>query len=695
MKFSEQWLREWVGIRLSCAALAELLTMSGLEVESVSPWRAPAGGAKPGRDEPRLPAADRILELALTPNRGDCLGVRGLAREIALLTGAKLRRPARLRVGSRSRTRRRVQLAAPAACPRYAGCVLEGIDASRPTPQYIAERLLRSGLRPVSVVVDITNYVMLESGQPMHAFDDARLVGPITVRMGRRGESLTLLDGRRCDLSPDMLVIADRSGPVALAGIMGGADSAVSAATASVFLESAWFAPDAIAGRARRLGLQTDASYRFERGCDPQMQADAVEQATALILKHCGGCAGPITDAKQAERLPKPRRIRLRRSRLSELLGIDLDARAVGAILKRLAPRVRAERTGWTITAPVWRHDLALEADLIEEVARIHGYRRIPGRRLSGSIGMRPGGTGPRWREWRRLLAGRGYFEAITYSFVDGALQTKLLGEVAAIRLLNPIASDQGVMRVSLWPGLLQALRGNLARQRSRVRLFESGRVYGPGSSGAPVERTRLAGMITGNTYPEQWDIKSSESDFFDLKSDVEALLKAASLPAPPAWAPLEHPALQPGQAAEIRVGNQKVGILGALHPGILRALDLPPGVQAFELDVEALPAASRPPFQAPSRYPAMRRDVALEVDSSLPAARLLEAVREVAGPILDNLELFDVYQGEGIDLGKKSVALGLIFQKTSSTLIEEEVEAELRKILNFLRDKFGASLRS
>jgi phenylalanyl-tRNA synthetase beta chain len=442
--------------------------------------------------------------------------------------------------------------------------------------------------------------------------------------------------------------------------------------------------------------MQTDASFRFERGCDPGIQADAVEQATALILRHCGGRAGPVTDVLRFAQLPKPRSIRLRRSRLCELLGTDIEGRQVGAILRRLSSRVYVDQSGWRALVPAYRHDLELEVDLIEEVARIHGYQHIPGRRLAGSVGMRATPAPEiRLRDWRRLLAARGYHEAITYSFVDAALQERLLGPAPAVRLENPIASDQAVMRLSLWPGLLQAVRGNLARQQSRVRLFEAGRVYTPGHTKAPGESLKLAGMISGNTYPEQWDIKEDASDFFDLKGDLEALLRAAGLRAAPVWRALEHPALQPGQASEILVSDQRVGIMGALHPGLLQALDVPAPVLAFEIDSEALPAPRPPAFRAPWRYPAMRRDVALEVASSLPAAELLEAVQSAAGPLLSNLELFDVYQGEGIDLGKKSLALGLIFQKSSSTLIEEEVEAELRKILNFLRERFGASLRS
>jgi phenylalanyl-tRNA synthetase beta chain len=355
---------------------------------------------------------------------------------------------------------------------------------------------------------------------------------------------------------------------------------------------------------------------------------------------------------------------------------------------------VQTDGAGWKVTVPHYRHDLSLEVDLIEEVARIHGYRRIPERRLAGRIGMHAAHD-TQLRAWRRLLAARGYYEAITWSFVDAALQSRLCGGQPAIALANPIASDQGVMRLSLWPGLLQALRGNLARQQDRVRLFEVGRVYLPGARGRPGEPSRVAGLVSGNSYPKQWDMKDRAGDFFDVKGDVEALLESARLPNGVDWLPTEHAALQPGQAAEVQYKNQRLGVIGTLHPGLLQGLDIEQPVVGFELEIDRLPPPAAVVFQAPSRYPAMRRDVALEVARSLPAGDLVRGVRTAAGPLLGNLELFDVYQGEGIDLGKKSLALCLTFQKTSSTLIEEEIEDELNKILNFLREKFGASLRS
>lgn len=694
MKFSEQWLREWVDPRLGTAQLAELLTMSGFEVEAIEEWRA-APGARAAAGEPRPGASDRIFDIALTANRGDCLGIRGLAREISLLTGAPLRRAGTRPLRADTRAARRVSLAAAKACPRYAGRVIEEVDATRPTPFFIAERLRRCGLRPVSVVVDITNYVMLESGQPLHAFDGARLSGGITVRFARAGERLELLDGRQCELERDQLVIADAAGAVALAGIMGGMASAVTEATRTLFLEAAWFAPAAIAGRARRLGLQTDASYRFERGVDYRGQVEAIEQASALILHCCGGRAGPVIDVKKPAQLPRPRRLQLRRATLDARLGLELEPRRVSAILKRLAGPVTAAADGWRVSLPPYRFDLGIEMDLVEEVIRIHGYRHLPGRRLGGAAGMHARGPDLRLRGWRRLLAARGYSEAITYSFVDAGLQARLLGEQPVVSLENPLASQQGVMRLSLWPGLLQALQANLARQQGRVRLFESGRIYRPGRM-RPTEAARLAGVICGNTHPKQWGMSDTSSDFFDLKGDVEALLRQAAPGLEFDWQDTRHAALQPGQAAEIRVKDQRVGVAGQLHPALLQALELPAPVLLFELELDALPTGlERPAFVVPSRYPAVRRDLALLVDRDLPVSALLEAVRSAAGPVLHNLELFDVYQGEGIDSGKKSLALCLTFQKSSSTLIEEEVEAELRNILNSLGGRFGASLRT
>lgn len=639
--------------------------------------------------EEALALPDRVLELKLTPNRGDCLGLRGLAREITLLTGAPNRIGAARPVPAQCEGKRSIRLAAPDACPRYAGRFIGNLDATRPTPAWMAERLRRAGLRSVSALVDITNYVLLELGQPLHAFDNDRLRGGIEVRWAKPGERLVLLDGRDCTLDPDMLVIADRSGAVALAGIMGGDSTAVSEGTRNVFLESAWFNPDAIAGRARRLGLQTDASYRFERGVDFALQVEAVERATALMVELCGGEPGPVVDVRRPAHLPKRGAVVLRGERLGRLLGMEVDADAVTSILARLSPETRRRRRDWKVPVPSWRFDISLEEDLVEEVARIQGYDRIPRKPPVGSTAMRAPGAAGRLKGWRRELVARGYFEAITYSFVDAALQERLAPPGPAVRLLNPMASEQGVMRVSLFPGLAGAVRYNLARQQPRVRLFETGRVFLPGPELR--QPLRLGVAAYGKVEPEQWGTKGTESDFYSVKGDLEALLGADSALE---WRPGTHPALHPGQSADLFHGGRQVGSLGVLHPALARELELPASLVLGELDLESLPLPPVPRAVPPSRFPAVRRDVALLVDRDLPVARLLAGVRAACPDLLHNLQLFDVYQGEGIDSGKKSLALGLTFRKTSSTLVDAEVDAALGKILESVRKEFGATLR-
>ncbi len=651
-------------------------------------------GVEPGLDPAALSggANDTVLDIAITPNRGDCLSIAGVAREVAVLNGLSMIPPAIEAAPVGCDDSRGVRLQAARACPRYAGRIIDGVDATRPTPFWIAERLRRCGLRPVSVVVDITNYVMLELGQPMHAFDDARLHGNIRVRMAAGGEKIRLLDGADYTLSEDTLVIADDGGPVAMAGIMGGADSAVSESTHRIFLESAFFTPHAVRGRARRHGLMTDASYRFERGVDFSLQGRALERATGLILDCCGGSAGPVVDAVAKRSLPKQATIRLRESRIRRVLGTGVDAERVTEILMRLGLEAERQRGGWRVRPAPHRFDLILEADLIEEVARVHGYDRIPVSHLRGGLAMQRASGDERFPVWRRILADRGYYEAITYSFVSAEAQRRLLGAVAAVDLVNPISADMDCMRVSLWPGLLQALQFNLHRQQQRVRLFEIGRAF---QTGEQLEQNfHLGGVSYGNVFIEQWDKDDRLGDFFDLKTDVEAVLRILTPGLEIQWEPVRHPALQPGRTAEIRIGGQRVGVAGALNPGVAAALELPADVYLFELEIQLLPEISERKFEEISQFPSLRRDLALVVDTTVPASRVLECVRRAAGKLLVNLQLFDVYDGEGIDSGKKSLALGLTFQKTSSTLIEEEVDSALGGILERLREDLGAILR-
>ncbi|MEX2523819.1 MAG: phenylalanine--tRNA ligase subunit beta [Gammaproteobacteria bacterium] len=636
---------------------------------------------------------DDVIEIALTPNRGDCLSLLGIAREVAVLNGMSLNRRSVTPVSNTIDDRRGVQLQAVAACPRYSGRLLRGVDAGRPTPAWISERLRRCGIRSINVIVDISNYVMLEMGQPMHAFDNDRLSGDIHVRFAGRDETLVTLDGEKRELDADTLVIADEAGPVAMAGIMGGEASAVDESSRDIFLESAWFAPQVLMGQARRYGMQTDASYRFERGVDGTLQGRAIERATELIMKICGGKPGPLCDISDAAHLPRPGLVEFRVAEVERRLGIRISPGRCREILDRLGFAIDGKQeTLWRVKVPSHRFDIGIEADLIEEVARIHGYGAIPSRLPRAELRM-PETQGGADAAMVRQLVGRGYHEVITYSFVDPALQQRLLGEGGALELLNPISTELSVMRRSLWPGLLQALVYNLKRQHQRVRLFERGRIYrAPEGAG---QIPMLGGIIYGKILPEQWATETSYCDFFDLKGDVEAMLGQACGPGRKLrFQAVTHAALQDGQAAEVLLDNQVVGMLGAVAPQHCRALDLLHPAYVFEVELPRIPSKEGIKYAKLSKYPSIRRDLSLLVDEDLPVAELLEGIRNQAGQDLRNLELFDLYRGEGVDLGKKSLALGLTFQRSSSTLTDTEVDVLIARLLESLQDTYGATLR-
>jgi len=636
---------------------------------------------------------DAVLEISITPNRGDCMSIAGLAREAGVLNRMEVAGPAFTAVPAATTRRRAVQLAAPGACPRYVGRIIDGVDLTRSAPMWMRERLRRAGVRSINVAVDITNYVMLELGQPMHAFDDEKLRGDIVVRHAHAGERLTFLDDEERELAPDMLAITDASGVIAMAGVMGGLGTSITTATSNVYLEAAFFAPAAVMGRARRLGLQTDAAQRYERGVDPDLQVRAMERATALLLSCCGGQAGPVVDACDRAALPNAQPIRLRHARVERVIGMDVPAETITDILRRLGFGIVAGVGSWQVTAPAFRFDIGLEADLIEEVARVHGYGRIPSSNLGGRVGMHEDGPDSRIRDWRRVLVERDYLEAITFSFTDAGYQDLILGAGESLPLRNPIASDRSVMRRGLLPGLLGAVAFNLKRQQTRVRLFELGRAFRV-ESGAITQPLLLAGVSFGNSKPEQWDIENISSDFYDVKGDVEALLAAAGIKSGVVWRPQGAPGLHPGQNADIAYKDQVIGYVSAVHPRVLRALDLPGPMLAFELEIERIPLPMTAQYEPVSRFPSLRRDLAIVVDQDLPVQRVLDAAAAASGEALTNLELFDVYQGEGIDLGKKSLAIGLIFQMTSSTLTDEAVDSVINSVLAALREEFGGTLR-
>lgn len=637
---------------------------------------------------------DRVLEIALTPNRADCLSHEGVAREVAVLFQKPLRKVEPKKAKAHHRETLPLEIAAPEGCPRYLGRVIRGVDTRAKTPLWMVERLRRCGLRSLGPVVDVTNYVLLELGQPLHAFDAAMISGGVVVRWGREGEQLTLLNGQTVALQEDILVIADHEKPLALAGIMGGLESAVSETTETIFLECAFFRPEAIRGRARRFGLQTDASYRFERGVDPELQERAMARATELILEIAGGEAGPITEALFPEWLPKREAVRLRRERLSWLLGIEIPEGEVEAILRRLEMEVETLPEGWRVVPPSFRFDIALEEDLIEEVARIYGYQNLPSRSLSQPVQVLPEPEG-RLSEARirELLADRDYFETITFSFVNPSLQERLTPHLSPVRLQNPLSREMAVMRTTLWSGLLPAVRHNLNRQRSRVRLFEIGSVF-RWEGERVVEEVRLGGVATGPWAPEQWGLPKREVDLFDLKGDLEALFQLTGQKAF-RFEAAEHPALHPGQSARILKGEEAVGWLGRLHPKLERELDLKAPLYLFEVALEAVAARAIPTFRPLPRFPAVRRDLALVVDRAVPAGELLEAIREIGGRLLKKVVLFDLYEGEGLPEGKRSLGFGLLFQDPERTLTDEEVDQLIEEIVGHLRERFAAELRA
>ncbi|MBA3979383.1 MAG: phenylalanine--tRNA ligase subunit beta [Alcanivorax sp.] len=641
---------------------------------------------------------DSIIEVDLTPNRADCLSVRGIAREVSVLNKVPFTPPAIAPVTPVIDDTFPVSVAAPEACPRYLGRVIRGIDPTATTPLWMVERLRRAGLRPIDPVVDVTNYVLLELGQPLHAFDLARLQQGIEVRQARQGESLTLLDEQTVTLRDDTLVIADASGPLAMAGIMGGAGSGVTDATVDIFLECAFFAPLAVAGKARSYGLHTDSSHRFERGVDPALQAEAMERATALIIDIAGGQPGPVTEALAEQALPQPVAIELTAARVEGLLGLALADDEISDILARLGMQVTATGTGaWRVLPPSWRFDMAIEQDLIEELARVYGYDRLPSRlpAIQGGAASQPETLLPA-RRLSDVLTGRGYLEAITYTFVDPAMQAALDPQVSPLALANPISSELAVMRTTLWAGLLTAAQRNLNRQTARLRLFEQGLrfVPGAGEQGGLLQEPMLAGLVFGSARPLHFDEPGRKVDFLDIKGDVEALLSVAGGLAGYRFEAAEHQVLHPGQSARILRDDVEAGWIGKLHPALAVKLDLPADIYLFELRKSVIEGVSVPKFSDLSEYPSVRRDLALVMPAEVPAGAVLAAVRAACDARLREVALFDVYQGDKIEKGHKSLALGLTFQDRSRTLGEAEISDLVSGVLSQLKQEFNATLR-
>lgn len=658
-------------------------------------------GARIGGDiRAQLALDDNVFLLKLTPNRADCLSVAGVAREVAALSGAKLSLPACEEPAATISDQRGIVLDAPQACARFCGRVIRGIRADAPVPDWMRQRIERAGLRCINAVVDVTNYVMLELGQPLHAYDDSKLDGALHARFARPGESLELLNGQTLALDQNALVIADEARVLGLAGIMGGEGSGVQNETNDIFLEAAWFAPEIIAGKARALGFSSDASHRFERGVDFGNTRNAMARATELILAICGGNAGPLVEASSAQHLPARKPVRLRLERAARVLGVDVDEGEIARIFAALGLEFARSDDGFVVTPPTYRFDVEIEEDLIEEIVRVRGYDKVPTPAPRGPLAMLPL-TEEQHSPWsvRHALAARDYQEVVNFSFVDAAWERDFCGNEAPIVLANPIASQMGVMRSSLVGGLVANLATNLKRKTERVRVFEIGRCFardpeveaGLGAVEGFAQPLRVAALAAGSASPVQWGVKARQVDFYDAKADLEALLA----PRQARFEVAAHPALHPGRSARVLLEGRPIGFLGELHPHWAQKYELGASPVVFELELAAVLSSGLPNFVEPSRFPVVVRDIALVVDRNLPVQALLDGLREAAAQIVCGLEVFDVYQGPGMDANKKSLAIRVVMQDTQRTLADEEVESARSRLIRFAEERFSARLRA
>jgi len=636
---------------------------------------------------------DNSIEVDLTPNRADCLSVEGVAREVAVLNQIQLAIPEIEKTSVSISDKLNVTVEAPNACPRYLGRVISGVNNKAQTPLWMQERLRRSGLRSLSPLVDVTNYVLLELGQPLHVFDSAKLAGGITVRYATNGETLELLNGQTIMFDEKSLVIADDESSLAFAGVMGGAYSAVHEETTNVFLECAFFTPLAIAGKARQFGLHTDSSHRFERGVDFELQHRAIERATQLILEICGGAAGEITEVTTTSELPKREPIALRQEKLNKILGVTFENETVTGILQRLGMQVETQADGWKITPPSFRFDIAIEADLIEEIARIYGYNNLPNNQILVRSALNQATENVLDLERvKDLLVDRGYQEAITYSFIDEAMQRAIAPSAEFIKLQNPISAELAVMRTSLWGGLLTAALHNTNRQQTRVRFFESGLRFVQTGDETKQEKM-LAGLALGNVAAEQWGEKERAVDFYDVKADVEAMFELTGCKVQ--FVADSNETLHPGQSAKIlNETGEVIGWLGMLHPNLEQQLGFETPVFLFELAQDLLLQKQRATFKALSKFPSVRRDLALLVKEEVNAGEIIGAIETCNETLLQEAVIFDVYRGKGVDEGFKSVALSLVLQNHAQTLTDEEIESSVGKFLTALNEKTGAKLR-
>jgi len=636
---------------------------------------------------------DRLLTLKLTPNRADCLSLSGVAREVSALTSTPAAYPEVGETPIAIASKREIVLDAPDACPLYCGRVISGVDAKAPTPDWMKRRIERSGIRSISALVDITNYVMLELGQPLHAFDNSQLEGTIHARMAKPGEKILLLNEQTLELQDDVLLIADDKRPLAMAGIMGGENSGITLETREMFLESAFFAPKAIAGRARRYGFGSDASHRFERGVDFGATRRALERASQLILEICGGQAGPLCEARST--LPERQAVRLRPSRVTRVLGVSFTPEQIGALFARLDLRFKRDGDDFIVTPPSYRFDIEIEEDLIEEIVRLHGYENIPANAPRAQLSMLPQSEDARaLSRIRQILADRGFQEVVNYAFVDEAWERDLAANTSLIRLANPIASQMSVMRSTLIGGLIANVVTNLKRKQNRVRVFETGRCFSRDAQGGPVagfhQPWKLAGLAYGSAFPEQWGSAARNVDFFDIKGDVELLLA----PVVARFEKIVHPALHPGRSARVIVDGKSIGVIGELHPQWLQKYDLPLAPVVFELDLDPVKLAKLPSFVEVSRQPSATRDLAIVVDQKLELQQVIDGMIANRPSIVKDISLFDVYTGKGIAAGEKSLAFRIVMQDTQRTLQEAEVDNAVQELIEYLQKTFAAQLR-
>jgi phenylalanyl-tRNA synthetase beta chain len=789
MKFSEQWLRQWVNPPIDTKTLCDQLTLAGLEVDSIEAAAsdfsnvivgevlsteqhpdadrlkicqvnigdealtivcggqnvrpglkvavAQIGAVLPGdfkikkskirgvvsfgmlcgEDElglpknidgimelpPEAPIAadlrdylqlnDHCIDIDLTPNRGDCFSIIGIAREVAAMNNSPLLKEFTSHVPHSTKKTLPVSINAASGCHRYVGRIISGIPTDAVTPIWMQERLRRSGVRSINPIVDVTNYIMIEMGQPMHAFDLSKIKGGIEVRFGREGESLTLLDGKTILLNTSSLMICDHEKPLALAGIMGGANSEVTQATTEILLESAYFDPLTIRATGRDFGVFTEGSCRWERGVDYTVQAMAIEYAAELILQIAGGSAGPIFEVTKGE-LPKREPISLRRERIPRILGINLADVDVERYLKALGLIVEKTDEGWTAVAPSYRYDLQAEHDLIEELARMYGYNHIPTTRpLVPMIPQVETDLITPPRRVRECLIDRGYHEAMTYSFVSPDMEQAFTPDYEPYKLLNPLSSEMSVMRTTLWPGLLQAYRHNADRQQDRVRLFEIGMCFY--DKDELIQDQWIGGLLSGSQQPEQWGAKQRPADFFDIKADVQAILSLSRQSSSFQFVPESHPALHPGQCARVDFEGQCVGWVGQLHPGLAQKFDLRQTIYLFTLKLSSIINTLLPQYHQVSKFPAVRRDIAVLVDEAVPAAELAKAVASAAGEWNDKVRIFDVYAGEGIGAGQKSIAIALTLLHPERTLTDQEVNDVMDRVVLRLKSEFNVTLRA